>query len=162
MRRSMRTWLKPILLLFLLLCPAAARAGDDSKIAAAAAKARDIANRMQAALDPDQCRSKTSCRVTCAAAILDNGKVIVATSEDDRGLRSPLEDIRKAEDAEAATGKGHAEEKIINHVQSSLFYYRNRKILVIAAGRPICEECENKILAAGAKPASPTRSGRKY
>ena len=144
-----------------LLFASPARAGDD-KISAYAARARDIANRMQAALDPDQCQSVTSCKVTVGVAILDNGKVLVATSEKDRGLRSPLRAIADAEDAEVVRGSGDAEEKIINYVRGSLFYYRDRKILVVAAGRPICEKCERMILDAGARPASPCKSGRRY
>jgi hypothetical protein len=148
--------------LFALLFAAPARAGDDARLAELAAKARDIAARLQAALDPDQCRSITSCRVTTAAAILDDGKVIIATSEKGSSLRSPLKAIKDAVGADVADGIGDAEEKIINYVQGSLFYYRNRRILVVAAGRPICERCERMILAAGARPASPCRSGRKY
>lgn len=158
----MRTALRFVALLLALLLPARARAGDDQKMAAAAARARNIANRMQAALDPDQCRSKTSCRVTVAAAVLDNGKVIVAVSEDDREMRSPLKDIARQEDADIARGPGHAEKKIVEYVRGSLFFYRDRRILVIAAGRPICERCERIILDAGAKPASACVSGRVY
>lgn len=156
----MRPLCRLLSLLLPLLFATPARAGDDpSRVAAAMARARDIANRLQAALDPDQ-----KGRVTMAVGVLDNGKVIIATSEDRNTLRSPLDDIRRAEDADLVDSSppAHAERKIIDHVRSSLFFYRNRRILAIAAGRPICEGCEQAIVAAGARPASPCKSGQRY
>lgn len=152
--------LRRFAVLLALLLSAPAGAGDDSaKVAAAAVRARNLAGRLQEALDPDQ-----RGRVTMAVGILDDGKVIIGTSEDDNRLRSPVRAIKDAEDADLADvmRKGHAEEKIVAHVQGSLFFYRNRRILVIAAGIPICERCERTILAAGARPASRCRSGRTY
>lgn len=141
--------------LALLFLPHPVRAADD--LGTAAARAREIANRLQAALDPDQ-----QGRVTMAAAILEGGTVVIATSEKGTFLRSPVKDIQRELGAEVADGPaGCAERKIIAYVRSNLFL-RNKQILVVAAGRPICELCEAAILAAGAKPASPCKSRRKY
>lgn len=131
------------------------RAADD--MGAATARASEIANRLQAALDPDQ-----QGRVTMAASILEGGTIVIATSEKGSFLRSPVKDIQRELRAEVADGPaGCAERKIITYVRSNLFL-RNKRILVVAAGRPICELCEPAIVAAGAKPASPCKSGRNY
>ena len=156
----MRSLVRSFLILLSSFFLASAHAGQDEpgQVAAASARARDIANRLQAALDPDQ-----KGRVTMAVGILDNGKVIIATSENENRLRSPLQEIRTAEGADLADGpRGHAEAKIVDYVRSSLFLYRNRRILVIAAGRPICETCEQAIVNAGARPANACKSGRTY
>lgn len=154
-RRSPTLWLLRLLCLALLLASTAAHAAPDLKTAAA--RARDVAQRLQAALDPDQ-----KGWVTMAAAILEDGTLIIATSEKGRYLRSPVDDIRRAERADVADGPpGCAERKIINYIRTDLFR-RNKKILVVAAGRPICEPCEQAILADGAKPAGRCKSGRSY
>lgn len=147
--------LRALLALYALLLSLHARAAP---VTAAAERARNLANRLQTALDPDQ-----QGRVTMAVGILDNGKIIVATSEKDNRPRSPIRSIVEAEGADwvADVPQDHAEIKIIRYVESSLLL-RHRKILVIAAGRPICEECELAILRAGARPASPCKSGRSY
>lgn len=112
----MKRWLRWIPFVAALLCALPAQAGDDGKIAAAARKVRALAERLQAALDPDQCRSVTSCRVTMAAGMLDDGTLVVASSElGRRRLRSPLDAIRREVGAEHADQEeGHAEEKILD------------------------------------------------
>ncbi len=155
-------WLRLVPIVAALLCAAPARAGDDGKIAQLGRKARALAERLQAALDPDQCRSVTSCRTTMAAGILDDETILIATSDEDDRIRSPVEDIRREVGAVLATGgKRHAEIKILNYPSSTLFQ-RNKKVLVVAAGRPICEPCEAAILRDSVKIASPCKSGRKY
>ncbi len=160
---GLKRWFSALLLLLVgVLHASPARAGDDEKLAALGQKARVLAERLQSALDPDQCRSVTYCRVTMAVGILDDGAVLIATSEPGNTLRSPLEDIRKEVGAQLVRyGSGDAEEKIVRYPSTTLFQ-RNRKVLVVAAGRPICEKCERIIVAAGAKPASPCRSGKRY
>lgn len=158
----MRRWLKVVSIVAALLCAVPAQAGDDGKIVQLGRKARALAERMQAALDPDECESITSCRTTMAAGILDDGTVLVATSDPEDRFRSPVESIRREEGAVKAIGrKRHAEVKILNYPSSTLFQ-RNTKVLVVAAGRPICELCEPAILRDGVKIASPCKSGRKY
>lgn len=155
----MMSFLRHVAVLLTIVLATPARAGDDSaKVDAAAARACDIATRLQEALDPDQ-----KGRVTMAAGVLDDGHVIVATSEDRNIIRSPVDEIKRAEGYELATflRGGHAEAKIIAHVQGSLFYFKSRKILAIAAGISICEKCEKVIRAAGIRPASRCRSERK-
>ena len=98
--------------LALLFLPHPVRAADD--LGTAAARAREIANRLQAALDPDQ-----QGRVTMAAAILEGGTVVIATSEKGTFLRSPVKDIQRELGAEVADGPaGCAERKIIAYVRS--------------------------------------------
>ena len=147
--------LRWLLFLFVMFTARVGHAAPD--LAAASARAQNVARRLQDALDPDQ-----KGWVTMAAAILDDGTLIIASSEKGRYLRSPLAAIRDAERAEVADGPpGCAERKIINYVRTDLFR-RSRKILVIAAGRPICEACERAILADEAKPVGACKSGRKY
>lgn len=151
--------LRRIAVLLALLFASPARAGDDSaRVDAAAARACEIAARLQEALDPDQ-----KGRVTMAAGVLDDGHVIIATSEKNNRIRSPIDAIKRAEGYELATflSVGHAEAKIIAHVRGSLFYFKSRKLLAIAAGIPICQECEKAIADAGARPASRCRSDRR-
>lgn len=155
----MRSLARHVFVLLALLFGAPARAGDDAaRVDAAAARACEIAARLQEALDPDQ-----KGRVTMAAGVLDDGHVIVGTSEDRNVPRSPVRSIIETEGYELATflRVGHAEEKIIAHVQGSLFYFKSRKILAIAAGIPICQNCERAIRAAGIRPASRCRSEKR-
>lgn len=158
-----KRWFGSLLLLLVALFHATpACAGDEEKLVALGRKARALAERLQAALDPDQCQSVTSCKVTMAVGILDDGTILIATSEKENKLRSPLKDIQREVGAEMVdVGRGDAEAKIIGYPSTTLFR-RNRKALVVAAGRPICPDCERIILAAGARPASPCRSGNRY
>ena len=57
----------------------------------------------------------TGTRITMAAGVLDDGHVIIATSENRNIVRSPVDAIRRAEGYELATflREGHAEAKII-------------------------------------------------
>lgn len=157
----MKRWINLLAIAAALLCALPAQAGDDGKIAQLGRKARALAERLQAALDPDQCRSYTSCRVTMAVGILDDGKILIASSEEGRRIRSPIKSIADEEDAEIVFGAGHAELRILAFPVTSLFY-RDRRVLVVAAGRPICKPCEESILKAGARPASACESGRRY
>lgn len=155
----MRSLLRRAAFLLALLSASSAFAGDDSAtVDAAAVRACDIATRLQEALDPDQ-----KGRVTMAAGVLDDGHVIVATSEKGNSVRSPVRAIIDREGYELATYRtvGHAEDKIVAHVQGSLFYFKSRKVLAVAAGIPICEKCEAIIRAAGARPASRCRSEKR-
>jgi hypothetical protein len=78
----------------------------------------------------------------------------VATSEG--GLRPTVAQVFKGLGAQPAKGAAgiHAEDKIIAHAGKGL--------VAVAAGRPICETCEDNILGAKALPASPCKSGKVY
>lgn len=154
---SWMRWLVLFLLVPLLWCRPAL-AGDEAKLAAAATKARDLARRLQAAVGEDR-----KGRVTMAVAIVDGGRIVIASSESGVYLRPGVEAIKDAEHLEVADGPaGHAEEKVVDFIRFSLFKHLGSRILVVAAGRPICVPCEKVILDAGAKPASPCSSGRTY
>lgn len=146
-----------LLLLFVALVSHPRSADSADRLAAARARAGDVANLLQDALDPDQ-----RGRVTMAAGVLDDGELVIATSEEDDRLRSPVKRIRDAERAsQAFGGRKHAEEKILDYAKGDLFRSK-KKVLAVAAGRPICERCEALIVSAGAVPASACRSGRRY
>jgi hypothetical protein len=115
----------------------------------AKAVAAPAAAQLQAALEPNQ-----KGRVAMGAGVTESGGLIVATSEG--GLRPTVAQAFKTMGAELAKGSAgvHAEDKIIAKGGKSL--------VAVAAGIPICEECEDHILTAGALPASRCRSGKVY
>lgn len=115
----------------------------------AKARVAPVAAQLQAALQPNQ-----QGRVTMGAGVTESGAVIVATSE--ATLRPTVAEVFKSTGAQLAKGAAgvHAEDKIIANAGKGL--------VAVAAGRPICESCENNILGAGALPASACKSGKVY
>jgi hypothetical protein len=121
----------------------------DPKFLQAKARSAPVAAQLQAALEPNQ-----QGRVTIGAGVTEGGALIVATSEG--GLRPTVAKAFKSMGAQLAKGAAgvHAEDKIIAHAGKGL--------VAVAAGRPICTECEDHILGAGALPASACKSGKVY
>ena len=77
-------------------------------------------------------------------------RVVIGTSEDNGYLRKPL---RLNDGEEIAEGKGHAETSILDHMAG-----RDIRPSHIAAGRPICPPCADRVDTAGAQPASPLKT----
>jgi hypothetical protein len=128
----------------------AQKRAKDPKVAAARSKAAPAAAQLQAALGADQ-----QGRVTMGAGINASGQLVIGTSEDAGYLRPPVKKLFQQGFGGAllATGKGkHAEDNIM----------AMGGLVAVAAGRPICEDCERVIVNGEAIPASPCKSGRVY
>lgn len=128
----------------------AQRDPKDPAFLAAKAKAAPIAAQLQAALADNQ-----KGRVTMAAGVSESGAVVLGSSEGSY-FRPTVAKVAKTIGGEIAKGSAgiHAEINIIGHVGKGL--------VAVAAGRPICQECEDAILRAKALPASTCLSGKVY
>ena len=116
---------------------------------------KPLADQLQAAMGPAQ-----SGRVTMAVGLADSegeSVILIGTSEPNGYIRPSVRALVNALTARGAIvvpGTRHAEENIVNYaVKEEL------KLIEVSAGRPICEDCEALIRAAGAVPGSTTRSG---
>jgi hypothetical protein len=97
----------------------------------------------------EQLPEKSRGRVTMAVGIVDdNGTktTIVGTSEP-RGYLRPGVSLEKGE--VVAPGNGHAETDIIDWAEQ-----RERSVITIGAGRPICPTCAEEIRRVDAQPAT--------
>ena len=97
-------------------------------------------------------------RVTMGAAVLEdaqgNRRVVIGTSEPNGYLRSGARSALQAGEI-VIPGYGHAEADIVTWAAPN-----NYKVIAVAAGRPICENCVQSIEGAGGIVASPKKSNR--
>ncbi|MBC6474275.1 MAG: hypothetical protein GDA48_16870 [Hormoscilla sp. GM102CHS1] len=112
--------------------------------------ARLRATALQEALSPP---SRT--RVTMAAAVVEdsqeNRRVIIKTSEPNGYLRPGVKSALQPGES-VVPGYGHAEANIVVWATKN-----DDRVIAVAAGRPICENCVGAIEDAGALVASPKK-----
>lgn len=92
------------------------------------------------------------------AAVLEdaqgNRRVVIGTSEPNGYLRSGVKSALQPGEI-VIPGYGHAEADIVAWAAPN-----NYKVIAVAAGRPICENCVQSIERAGGIVASPKKSNR--
>jgi len=106
------------------------------------------ANQIQSVL-PAATQSRTTTAVAAATTQEGNAVTLVASSE--INLR-PVQRAALQPGEVAVSGKGHAEQTIINHANAN-----GMTVNAVAASRPICTGCATAINNAGAVPASPLK-----
>ncbi|MFC7625928.1 hypothetical protein [Microlunatus sp. GCM10028923] len=104
------------------------------------------------ALLPEARRGRITMGVGVGTDTGGGARVVIGTSEDNGYLRKPLQ---LAAGEEIAEGRGHAETSILDHMDA-----RDIRPSHIAAGRPICPPCADRVAAAGAEPASPLKNAK--
>lgn len=109
-----------------------------------AVRAKEIHSALPAAT-----QSRTTTAVASATNAEGNAVTLVASSE--KNLR-PAQRAALQPGEVAVSGKGHAEQTIINHANAN-----GMTVNAVAASRPICAGCATAINNAGAVPASPLK-----
>jgi hypothetical protein len=98
---------------------------------------------------PEFTQTKTTTAVASATTPEGNNVTLVASSE--KNLR-PVQRAALQPGEVAVSGKGHAEQTIINHANAN-----GMTVTQIAASRPICAGCATSISNAGAQSVSPLK-----
>lgn len=149
MHNALRCLGSSLLALLVLVFPRTAGAGPKHSVSQASQIVCNRVAQLQGALTPQQRRF-----ITVAVGMTIEGKVIIATSENDRPrLREAMEAlILPGEEVitNQYKGKLHAEEKIVRRAGTSLY--------VVAASWSICESCEGQIRGVHATPVTVCRS----
>lgn len=109
---------------------------------------------LQQALSPP-----SQSRVTMAAAVVEdaqgNRRVVIGTSEPNGYLRPGVKSALQSGES-VIPGYGHAEADIVDWAAKNGY-----KVIAVAAGRPICENCVRTIEGASGIVASPKKSSQR-
>jgi RHS repeat-associated protein len=107
------------------------------------------ANEIHSTLTPRTQRSTTT---AVGAVTTSEGESATLVASSEKKLRPAQIDALKPGEV-PVTGKGHAEQTIINHANNN-----GMTVKAVAASRPICSNCANAISNAGAIAASPLKT----
>jgi hypothetical protein len=100
---------------------------------------------------PDGCRGRVTMAVGIGQDSQGSERTVVGTSEPGGYLRPGVE-LKPGE--ELARGNGHAEADVVSYMDANSIDTNNASI---AAGRPICGDCADKIADSGARATTPLK-----